>query len=38
MFGGDAFGGLQVGDGSRDFQDAIVSTRGKPEPGDGIFQ
>jgi hypothetical protein len=38
MFGGDVFGGFQVGDGTRDFQDAIVSARGKSQSGDGIFQ
>lgn len=38
MLRGDVFGGFQVGDAARHFQDAVVGTRRKTEPSDGVFQ
>jgi len=38
MFGFDGIRGVEIGDGARDFKDAVVSTSGKAEAGDGVFQ
>src|SRR5260370_39815711 len=34
----DAFGGVEVGDGAGDFENAVVGARGKGEAGDGVFE
>ena len=38
MFGDDTLARIEVGDGARDFEDAIVSARGQAHAPDGHFQ
>ncbi len=38
MFGFNGVGGVEVGDGASDFEDAVVSASGKAEAGDGVFE
>src|SRR5256885_6561588 len=37
MFGFDGIRGVEIGDGARDFKDAVVGASGKAEAGDGVF-